>query len=329
MASELRQAPDAVRRQEAASQAIAELATRCRAKPPQFVVTCGRGSSAHDATYGKHLIERHLGIPVGAAAPNVATVYGQRMRLKDQLVLTISQSGRSDDLNEFAAMARQGGALTVALVNDEGSPLARSSDIVLPIAAGPEKSVAATKSFVASCAMLLRWIAAWKSDETMQAAVARLAGRIADATELDWSAAAPSIAEAASLTTIGRGPTLAIAREAALKLKETCELQAEPFSSAEFQHGPMALVSARYPVLMFMPTDESAAGVRDFAADLRHKGAALFCTGEELPALKPDHGDADALCLIQSFYSFIITIAQRRGTDVDQPRHLQKVTRTR
>lgn len=329
MASELREAPDAVRLQEAASHVIAELAARCRAKPPQCVVTCGRGSSAHAATLAKHLIERHLGIPVGAAAPNIATVYGQRMKLKDQLVLTISQSGRSDDLNEFTVMAKQAGALTVALVNNEGSPLARASDIVLPIAAGPEKSVAATKSFVASCAMLLRWIAGWKGDEGMRAAVGRLPDRLADAAELDWSAAAAAVTDAASLTTIGRGPTLAIAREAALKLKETCELQAEPFSSAEFQHGPMALVEARYPVLMFMPTDESAPGVGDFAADLRRKGAALFCTGEELPALKQDHGDADALCLIQSFYSFIIQVAERRGTDVDQPRHLQKVTRTR
>jgi len=329
MASELREAPDAVRRQESALQVVADLAARCRTKPPQFVVTCGRGSSAHAATFGKHLIERHLGIAVGAAAPNVATVYGQRMRLKDQLLLTISQSGRSDDLNEFAAMAKQAGALTVALVNDEQSPLARASDIVLPIAAGPEKSVAATKSFVAACAMLLRWTAAWKGDDAMRTAVARLPDRLADAAELDWNAALPAVAAAASLTTIGRGPTLAIAREAALKLKETCELQAEPFSSAEFQHGPMALVEARYPVLMFMPTDEAAAGAREFAADLRRKGAALFSTGEELPALPPDHGDADALCLIQSLYAFIIGVAARRGTDVDQPRHLQKVTRTR
>jgi glucosamine--fructose-6-phosphate aminotransferase (isomerizing) len=177
--------------------------------------------------------------------------------------------------------------------------------------------------------MLLRWTAAWNNDDKMHVAIARLPDRLAEAAELDWSAAASVVADAASLTTIGRGPTLAIAREAALKLKETCELQAEPFSSAEFQHGPMALVEARYPMLMFMPTDESAPGVRDFAADLRRKGAALFSTGEELPALKPDHGDADALCLIQSFYAFIIAVAERRGTDVDQPRHLQKVTRTR
>jgi glucosamine--fructose-6-phosphate aminotransferase (isomerizing) len=329
MANELREAPEAVRRQEPAMTAIDKLASCCRAKAPQLVVTCGRGSSAHAATFGKHLIERHLGIPVAAAAPNVATVYGQEMRLKDHLVLTISQSGRSDDLNEFAAMAKQAGAVTVALVNDEQSPLARASDVVLPISAGPERSVAATKSFVAACAMLLRWVAAWKGDEAMKSAVTRLPDRLAAAAELDWSGALPAVARSASLTTIGRGPTLAIAREAALKLKESCEIQAEPFSSAEFQHGPMALVSARYPILMFMPTDEAAIGVRHSAADLRRKGAALFCTGEELPALQPDHGDADALCLIQSFYAFIISVARQRGTDVDRPRHLRKVTRTR
>jgi glutamine---fructose-6-phosphate transaminase (isomerizing) len=335
MASELREAPDAVRRQQTAAPAIAELVGRLRAKPPQLVVTCGRGSSAHAATFGKHLIECHLGIPVAAAAPNVATVYGQRLRLKDQLVLTVSQSGRSYDLAEFAAMAKAAGALTVAIVNDAASPLAAASDITLPMMAGPELSIAATKSFVAAMTIMLRLTAAWTDDGGMRAAIERLPDRLAAASELDWSAALPAFGEAASLTTIGRGPTLAIAREAALKLKETCGLQAEAFSSAEFQHGPMALVEPRYPILMFMPTDEAAAGAKELAADLRAKGAALFCTGDDatgqgrLPALKPDHPDADAVCLIQSFYSLAIEVAARRGTDVNRPRHLQKVTRTR
>jgi glucosamine--fructose-6-phosphate aminotransferase (isomerizing) len=332
MAAELRQAGDAVRRQQAAAPQIAELVARCRHTPPQCVVTCGRGSSAHAATFGKHLFERHLGIPVGAAAPNIATVYGQRLRLKGQLVLTISQSGRSYDLTEFAAMAKQAGALTVAIVNDIASPLAAASDLTLPMAAGPEASVAATKSFVAALAMLLRITAAWNDDAQMQGAIERLPGRLAAAAELDWSAALNAVADAGSLTTIGRGPTLAIAREAALKLKETCELQAEPFSSAEFQHGPMALVSPRYPILVFTPGDAAGASVRDLGVDLRRKGAAVFASGVEagdLPVLAADHPDADAVCLIQSFYSLAIDVAAQRGTDVNQPRHLRKVTRTR
>ena len=278
MAAELREASQAVRRQNTAAQAIAELVARCRRTTPRVVLTCARGSSAHAATFGKHLIERHLGIPVAAAAPNIATVYDKTLSLKDQLVLTISQSGHSYDLVEFTTMAKESGALTAAIVNDTDSPLAAACDIVLPMAAGPELSVAATKSFTAALAMLLRVTAVWANDNALHAAIERLPDRLAAATDLDWSSALDVLAGATSLTTIGRGPTLAIAREAALKLKETCNLQAEPFSSAEFQHGPMALVSPLYPILTFVPADAAAASVRALAADLRCKGAAVFST---------------------------------------------------
>jgi glucosamine--fructose-6-phosphate aminotransferase (isomerizing) len=195
--------------------------------------------------------------------------------------------------------------------------------------------VAATKTFVASLAALLRLTAAWTEDERMHAGLARLPDRLAAATDLDWSAALNVLASTNSLVTIGRGPTLAIAREASLKLKETCNLHAEAFSGAEFLHGPVALVSTLYPIVMFMPTDAAAAGLSGLAADLRRKGAAVFTTepGDKgpatLPALAPDHADADAICLIQSFYALAVSLAERRGTNVNQPRHLQKVTRTR
>src|SRR5262245_14978729 len=336
MVVELRQSPDAVRRQaQGLAGAVAELVARLKRKPPHFVVTCARGSSAHAATFGKHLFERHLGVPVAAAAPNIATVYGRRLDLAGQLFLTVSQSGRSDDLVEFAAMARAAGALTVALVNDTASPLAEMSDIVLPIAAGPERSVAATKTFVATLAALLRLTASWIGDAAMGAAVERLPERLAAASDLDWSAALDVFAASNSLVTIGRGPTLAIAREASLKFKETCDLHAEAFSGAEFLHGPVALVSTLYPILMFMPTDAAATGLRELAVDLRRKGASVFFTDAGtktdgvLPALPSDHPDADAVCLIQSFYALVVELAARRGKDVNQPRHLQKVTRTR
>jgi glutamine---fructose-6-phosphate transaminase (isomerizing) len=336
MASELREAPDAVRRQaDALAEPLAALSEWSRRTGPSLVVTCARGSSAHAATFAKHLLERHLGIPVAAAAPNIATIYRQPLQLKNQLLLAISQSGRSDDLTEFASMAKAAGALTVAVVNDTESPLAAACDITLPTAAGPELSVAATKSFVASLAVLLRMIAEWKGDDALRGAIERLPERLALATELAWDEAVDAISRATSLVTIGRGPTLAIAREAALKFKETCNLHAEPFSSAEFQHGPMALVSQRYPLLLFMPTDEAVAGMQEFAADLRRKGALVLAaehgepTAGRLPALPPGHPDADAICLIQSFYALAVRIAVRRGTNVDQPRHLQKVTRTR
>jgi glutamine---fructose-6-phosphate transaminase (isomerizing) len=336
MEAEWQESPDAVGRQREALEApLAELLRRIRRNPPNVIVTCVRGSSAHSATFGKHLFERHLGIPVSAFAPNVATIYRQRLRLNGQLFFTVSQSGRSDDLIESAAMAKAAGALTAAIVNDTESPLARSSDIVLPMAAGPEFSVAATKSFVTSLSAWLHVAAGWAELDELQAAIERLPNRLAAATRLDWSSALNALCEATSLVTLGRGPTLAIAREAALKLKETSNLHAEAFSGAEFVHGPVALIDASYPVLLFMPTDQAAAGLHALAADLRGKNARVFMTdwSEQqtggLPALVPDHPDADAVCLIQSFYALAIRTAQRRGTNVDLPRHLQKVTRTR
>ena len=336
MEDELHEAAAAVHLQaQILAEPLAALVKRLVRRRPDVVVTCARGSSAHAATFAKHLIERHLGVPVAAAAPNIAAVYHRSLKLKDQLFLTISQSGRSDDLIETAAMARAAGALTVAIVNDPDSPLAAASEIVLPLAAGPELSVAATKSFVTSLAALLRLTTSWMGDGAMHLACARLPSRLAEAAELDWSEALGPLTTANSLVAIGRGPTLAIAREAALKLKETCELHAEAFSAAEFRHGPIALVSSAYPILAFSSTDESAAGLAELVVDLRHKGACVLVAepggrqSGRLPALVPDHPDADAICLIQSFYTFLVSLAAHRGTNVDQPRHLQKVTRTR
>jgi glutamine---fructose-6-phosphate transaminase (isomerizing) len=334
MEAEWQEGPDAVRRQtQALAAPLAELLRRLGRNPPRFVLTCARGSSAHAATFGKHLVERHLGIPVGAFAPNIATIYKQRLKLDGQLFLTVSQSGKSDDLIESVAMAKAAGALTATIVNDIDSPLATASDIVLPMAAGPELSVAATKTFVTSCSAWLHVVAGWAGLDELRASIERLPDRLAAATQLDWSAALQSLSEATSLVSIGRGPTLAIAREAALKLKETSNLHAEAFSGAEFLHGPIALVEPSYPILLFMPTDQAAAGLRALAADLRGKHASVFMTDHggphALPALAPDHPDTDAVCLIQSFYALAIRVAQRRGINVDLPRHLQKVTRTR
>jgi glutamine---fructose-6-phosphate transaminase (isomerizing) len=336
MASDLRAAPEVVKRQEQLlSGPVAALVERLRRRPPQVVVTCARGSSAHAATYGKYLIERRLGIVVAPAAPSITTIYHQRLHLADQLFLAISQSGKSGDLVEQAAAARQSGAVTACITNDAGSELAQACEFVLPMAAGPELSIPATKTFIASAAALARVTALWAQDEALAGALRRLPDRLAKACELDWSRLVESLREAASLVTIGRGPTLAIAREAALKLKETSDLHAEAFSAAEFLHGPIALVSARYPVLMFAPTDAAAQGMTQLAADLRTKGAGVFITAfdeatpDRLAALAPDHPDTDAICLIQSFYATVVRLAAARGTNVDEPRHLKKVTRTR
>jgi glucosamine--fructose-6-phosphate aminotransferase (isomerizing) len=343
MAQEIADTPSAVGRQAGEIAApLAALAARLRARTPEVVVTCARGSSAHAATFGKHLIEHAFGIPVAAAAPSIATLYRRPLRLRDQLLLTVSQSGKSDDLVEQARSARAAGALTAGIVNAADSPLARACEIVLPMAAGPERSVAATKTFVASLAALARLVALWGQDPALSAALERLPQRLGQAHALDWSAPLDLLARASSLITIGRGPTLAIAREAALKLKETCNLHAEAFSGAEFLHGPVTLVAPEFPILLFMPGDEAAAGLRTLAADLRRKGATVFIAepGERsepgeaadifrLRTLTAEHPVTDAMCQLLSFYRMTVALAARRGLDVDRPRHLAKVTRTR
>jgi glutamine---fructose-6-phosphate transaminase (isomerizing) len=336
MAAELREVPDVVRRQcETLAHPLAELASLLAKAPPRVVVTCARGSSANAASFGKYLIERHLGIPVAAAAPSIVSLYRKGLRLEGQLFLAISQSGRSEDLIESASWARASGALTVALINDTNSPLSSACDTVLPMEAGPELSIAATKTFVSSVTALLNFVATWTKSAEMAVALDRLPDRLAGAADLDWSQALNPLSAAQSLVTLGRGPTFAIAQEAALKLKEVCNIHAEAFSGAEFQHGPIALVSSGYPVLIFMPTDASASNLAALAADLRRKGASVLITanthglGDQLLVLPPDHPDTDAVCLIQSLYALAIQLAQHRGVDVDQPRHLRKITRTR
>jgi glucosamine--fructose-6-phosphate aminotransferase (isomerizing) len=336
MAEELRESPAVVHRQgEVIDEPLGKLVRALSSAPPRVVVTCARGSSAHAATFGKHLIERYVGLAVAEAAPSIASVYGRRLQLDGQLFLAISQSGMSHDLLASSESARAAGALTVAIVNDADSPLAAICEFVLPIGAGKELSVSATKTFVATLAALLRLAAYWAAHDDLKSALDRLPDRLASATALDWSAAIAPLATAGSLAVIGRGPTLAIAREAALKLKETCNLNAEAFSGAEFLHGPVALVSPAYPIMMLLPTDEAAPGMREVAMELCRRGGTVW-TAEHgnaapfrLPTLAPDHPAADAVCLIQSFYALAVAIAGRRGTSTDKPRHLQKITLTR
>src|SRR5262249_1214831 len=157
-------------------------------------------------------------------------------------------------------------------------------------------------------------IAGWADLDALQAAIGRLPDRLAAAMRLDWSAALKPLCEATRMMTPGSGPTLAIPREGPLKLQGTPHLPAEAVSSAEFLPGPRALVESSYPALLFVPTDHAAAGLQALAADLRRKNANVFVTGEHgsggLPALTPDHPDADAVCLIQTFYALAIRLAQ-------------------
>ena len=314
--------------------ALSALSDRLRAASPPFIVTCARGSSDNAATYGKYLFETLLGITTASAAPSVSSVYATRpIAASNVLCVAISQSGRSPDLLASVAAQKSAGAYVVALVNDEGSPLADIADMVLYLSAGTERSVAATKSYIASLAGLAAITAAWTQDPALQGAVSALPDQLPRAFQLDWSGAIGSLRDTRNLFVIGRGFTFSVAQEAALKLKETCGLHAECFSAAEVKHGPMALVQDGFPVIGFAGSDAAGDDVRATGALFRTRGAVVHVAndGEQpgaLPALGA-HPAIEPILQIQTFYRMVNELAVLRGLNPDSPPFLNKVTSTR
>lgn len=334
MSREAAEAPAALANQFKSNRAqLATLAQRLRGRPPRLVATCARGSSDHAATYAKYLIETRLGVPTVSTAPSVSSVYPAGPDGADTLFIAISQSGRSPDLLAAAERAQRGGALVLALVNVETSPLAGMADLVVPLGAGPERSVAATKSYLAALGAILQLTAEWSGRPELLAAVDGAPDRLAEAWALDWSAAIPPLAAASNLYVLGRGVGLGVAQEMALKFKETCAIHAEAFSSAEVRHGPMAIVGAGFPVLVAAQDDETLPGLADIAAEFATRGADLLCAGVaapgavNLPTLAADPA-LQPILLAQSFYRMAAAVAVARGLDPDRPPHLAKVTET-
>jgi glucosamine--fructose-6-phosphate aminotransferase (isomerizing) len=262
----------------------------------------------------------------------VTSVYDAAPALAGTLLLAISQSGRSPDLLASAEAAKAGGARLVALVNDEASPLAAAADTVLPLCAGAELSVAATKSFIASVAAMLHLIADWSEDAELAAALDTLPDLLDQAWALDWSPALPALEKATNLYIVGRGHALGAAQEMALKIKETCGFHAEAFSAAEVRHGPMALVGQGFPVLLLGQDDESLPSVTALAAEFAGRGATLMSAGVDAPGIRlpvlAAHPALQPLLQVQSFYRLANALAVARGRDPDRPPHLAKVTET-
>ena len=331
MFREAAEAADVVARQFARNRTVVEaLAAQLRADPPPFVVTCARGSSDHAATYGKYLLETQLGVVVASASPSVGSVYATPLKMKGALFIAISQSGKSPDLLRNVEAAKAGGARVVALVNVEDSPLAALADTVIALHAGQERSVAATKSYLASLSALLHLAAAWKQDGELLGALATLPAALREAWQCDWSAVTDGLQDATNLFVLGRGLGLGAAQEAALKFKETCGLHAEAYSSAEVKHGPMALVGPGFPVLAFAQPDDTGAGTRAVAEEFAARGAQVWLAGAggDLPVVTPPHPACAPLLVVQSFYKAINALALRRGYNPDLPPHLNKVTET-
>ena len=312
---------------------LAELGAALRAADPQLVITVARGSSDHAASYLKYAVEIAAGVPVASVGPSIASVYAAPLRLPRTLALAISQSGQSPDIVAMTEAARAAGAVTLALTNTPDSALARGSDHCVALHCGPEHSVAATKTFVASVIGGLALLAAWREDAPLAAALARFPEASRAARAADWSALSDRLVRAPALYVLGRGPGYAAACEVALKFKETSALHAEAYSAAEVLHGPAALVERGFPVLGLICDDAARAGFAATAARLHAQGADVFVTAEAagltaLPAPEPLHPLLDPLLRVVSFYAFVEGLARRRGLDPDTPRHLRKITET-
>jgi len=336
MLEEARSAPACVAGQLGADRdRYAALGQRLREAPPHGIATIGRGSSAHATHYLAFLLMQRLGRLVTTLPMSLVTLYGAPLRARDLLLLAISQSGQSPDLVGPLRELAAGGATTVAWVNAPDSPLAAASAWPFALHAAPERSVVATRSFVASLVGAARLAAHWQGDGVLLDALEALPASLEEAAAVDGVGGLEPLRAAGRMLVIGRGTGLAVAEEAALKLKETCGIQAEAFSGAEVQHGPMALVGRGYPVLVFALRGPALASLVDLAGDLRARGAHVVLAappsvaGRDLTVAETRAEDLDPIAAIQAFYVHVEALARARGLDPDAPPNLSKVTRTR
>lgn len=311
----------------------AEVGSQLRRSGLELVRTIARGSSACAATFAGYLIETHVGIPVSAAALSVHSRYQANVRLDKALGLSISQSGASPDLLAAAGAVRSAGGLNLALVNEVPSPLAEFAERTVPLRAGREHSVAATKSFIASMAAVLQLVSEWSESEDLRTLVDRAAGQLYVASQLEWHAAVEALVGIDSVIVIARGYGLAVADELALKLAEVCGIKALSYSAAGFEHGPIALIKSGTPVILLSQSDSTQPALADLAGRLLQHGATVLQTGMDVRGTLQlssveDHPVLQPLLLAQAAYRLVADLAYARGCDPDVPPLLSKITKT-
>ncbi|MEM7378695.1 MAG: SIS domain-containing protein [Pseudomonadota bacterium] len=313
--------------------AIDAVCRSCDLQALPFLVSVARGSSDHACTYLKYVSEIVLGLPLASIGPSVASLYEAPLRVHGALCLAVSQSGQSPDSVAMTQALAAGGGYTVAITNDAASPLAQVARATLPLHVGEEISVAATKTYVASVVAGVWLIAALARDRDLIDALRDLPQRLDAARHCDWGVLQHALT-GRSVFTLGRGVGLAVSHEAALKCKETCQMHAESFSSAEVLHGPVSLVDQAFPIVAFAGRDQTEDSVVAVADRLAASGATVFVTSQRakrawaLPVAGAAHPLLDPLTQIVSFYSLVERLARARGVDPDAPRHLRKVTHT-
>jgi glucosamine--fructose-6-phosphate aminotransferase (isomerizing) len=336
MLEEARSAPRAVAELLATDQEeYRTLGAALRAAPPAGIVTIARGSSDHAAAYLAYLLTVRSGRLVTSLPMSLVTLYRAPLVADRLLAIAISQSGCSPDVVEPIRELRKGGATTAAILNEASSPLGEAAQWVLPLHAGPERSVAATKSFICSLVAGARLTAHWCACKDLLQGLPLLPSALEEACSLDWSGAIETLAGTERLMVIARGMSHAIAKEAALKLKETCGIQAEAFSAAEVRHGPQALIAAGYPLFAFALRGPAQAEILALAAEMRQRGAKVILAAPAdiperdltLASTRSEH--LDPIAAIQSFHILAEAVARARGRNPDQPPFLNKVTSTR
>jgi glucosamine--fructose-6-phosphate aminotransferase (isomerizing) len=317
------------------------IAAELRPRDLRFVVIAARGSSDNAARYGQYAFGSLLGLQVALATPSLFTLYNQPPRLRDALVIGVSQSGQSEDIVAVLAEGRRQGVPTLAITNSPDSPLAAQADYLIETHAGLERSVAATKTYTSELAALGLLVAAWMDKPGHFSDLETLPQIMRRALELEpaLQAAAAKYQQAQHCIVLGRGYNYGTAFEIALKLKETCYLAAEPYSPADFLHGPVALIEAGFLAVMVAPSGAAFANLRQFAAGLKDRGASLLMISDQEEALRM----ADVPLLLPALPAewvsppvaiipgqlLALHLSQARGIDPDRPRGLKKVTVTR
>jgi len=340
MLAEIQQQPAALERiVRSESRRILRFAESVRKRRTRLIMLVARGSSDNAALFGRYLLEISTGIPVSLSAPSVHTVYGKKLDLRDALVIGTSQSGESTDVNSVLESARKGGAVTVAITNDTNSTMARISDETFLIHAGRERSVAATKTYTGQL-MIFHLLASALEGHKSIAEVERLPELAASSLKL--RARVEEMVERYAFmnhcVVVGRGLNYANAYEFAIKLMETCYVVAERFSSADFLHGPIAIVGHGFPAFLFAPPGRTLAGMKQLLTRLKTLGAETVVISSEAALLKAATRPIEVPQRIDELLSpipyiipaqiFAALLAAAKGLSPDRPRSLAKVTKT-
>lgn len=341
MRAEIYEQPAVLRRiAEREWQAIREAAARIQQENIDYVLLAARGTSDNAAKYFQYLLQIENGLPCGLATPSVVTLYRAQLNLRGGLVVGISQSGEAPDVVEYVVHARERGALTLAITNNPDSPLAQASHFHLFVHAGEERSVAATKTYTGTLATIYLLSHALKGASNAPDELCATAERMEHALQQEGviRQAVDRYRYVRECVSLARGINQATAEETALKLIETCYVVCKAYSVADFMHGPFALIEPGFPCLLFAPDGATLPTVRESAARLREHGAEtiLFAhdpdilhlarTPIELPVDVPESVSPIVYIVLGQLFAYHLALT--RDLNPDQPRGLQKVTRT-